>query len=240
MIATTKTVREVVLELPLATQIFEQLKIDYCCGGEKSLAEACVSAGVDIEKVQRMLDDAKQKPGNAALDFQKATLAELVAHILEKHHAYTKQELARLPALFEKVLAAHGSNHPELEHADEVFTHLCVELEPHLFKEEQILFPYILALEAAVTQKRVLAPPPFGTVKNPVRMMMMEHDVAGELLRELRKVTSDYAVPSDACTSFTILYQSLEAFEQDLHQHIHLENNVLFPKAIQMEEGMEF
>lgn len=229
MITTEMTVRNVAIELPQSTRLFEELKIDYCCGGNKRLAEACALAGVDVDKMMGMLKEVTSE--NEAVDFQALSLPELISHILEAHHVFTKSEMVRLQLLADKVLSAHGGNHPELVHLDELFTRLCADLTPHMFKEEQILFPYIMAL---ATQKSVPRAP-FGTVNNPIRMMMKEHDSAGEILRELRALTFDYKVPTDACISYQTLYRSLEAFEKDLHQHIHLENNILFPKALDLE-----
>jgi regulator of cell morphogenesis and NO signaling len=234
--ATTK-VRDVALELPEATRVFEKLKIDYCCGGNQPLGEACASAGVEVAILQRMLDEAGQAElkRSGSLDFQKATLSELISHILEKHHVYTREQTARLEPLVNKVIEAHGENHKELRDIGGLFQRLCADLAPHMFKEEQILFPYILELEASVLQNRPAPSAPFGTVNNPIRMMMMEHETVGDLLRELRSLSSDYNVPADACLSYQTLYQEFEAFEQDLHQHIHLENNILFPRAIELE-----
>ncbi len=236
-LSSTMTVREVALELPQATRVFESMKIDYCCGGDKPLGEACASAGVDVEKLVRMLEEAGQVEAqeSGSVDFQKASLADLITHILDKHHVYTKQEMPRLEALILKVIGAHGANHPELNGIGELFQQACADLTPHMFKEEQVLFPYILEMEKAQTQKRPAPFAPFGTVKNPVRMMMTEHDTVGDILRELRALSSDYTVPADGCISYQTLYQALEAFEKDLHQHIHLENNILFPRAIEME-----
>jgi regulator of cell morphogenesis and NO signaling len=232
-----RTVRDVVLELPQATRVFEKLKIDYCCGGDTPLGEACATAGIDVGNLEQLLDEARKAEvqGSSALDFQTATLSELIGYILEKHHVYTKTEMARLEPLTEKVIGAHGENHPELHQLGEVFQRVCADLKPHMFKEEQVLFPYILEMERASLQDRPAPVPPFGTVNNPVRMMMKEHDTVGELLRELRGLSSNYAVPPDGCISYQTLYQALEAFEQDLHEHIHLENNILFPRAIEME-----
>jgi regulator of cell morphogenesis and NO signaling len=184
-----------------------------------------------------MLEEAGRADvqGNGSLDFQKATLSELIGHILDKHHVYTKEEMARLEPLIDKVIGAHGTNHPELRQLGEMFQTLCADLKPHMFKEEQILFPYILEMEKASLQNRPAPFPPFGTVKNPVRMMMMEHETVGDLLREVRALSSNYTVPPDGCISYQTLYQALEAFEKDLHQHIHLENNILFPRAIELE-----
>ena len=236
---TTTTVRELAVCEPTATRVFEKLKIDYCCGGGKTLDAACAVAGVRTEDVWQLLEEARQSQatGGNAIDFQTASLTELVSYILNKHHVFTKEEMARLDALFEKVCSVHGQNHPELLRVKSLFQNLCADLKPHMFKEEQVLFPYIIRLEEAVKSNRPPMPPPFGTVQNPVRMMMFEHDTAGELLRVLRKVTSDYTTPADACISYRTLYQALAAFEQDLHQHIHLENNILFPRAVDMESA---
>jgi regulator of cell morphogenesis and NO signaling len=173
----------------------------------------------------------KSAPTERAVDFQKLSLTQLITHIVDTHHVFTKSEMSRLRALVTKVIGAHGANHPELLTVGELFQRLCADLEPHMFKEEQVLFPYIIRMEKAETV--LLAP--FGTVKNPIRMMMMEHDTAGDILRKLRAVTSDYRVPSDGCISYQTLYQALQGLEKDLHQHIHLENNVLFPKAVELE-----
>lgn len=233
------TVRELAVCEPGATRIFEKLKIDYCCGGRQTLEAACANAGVKAEDVWQLLEEARtaQSAGSETIDFQTASLAELVTYILNKHHVFTKEEMARLEALAWKVYSVHGANHPELLKVKTLFQSLCEDLKPHMFKEEQILFPYIIRLEMTVNSKQTPMRPPFGTVQNPVRMMMFEHDTAGDLLRVLRKVTSDYKTPADACISYKTLYQALEAFEQDLHQHIHLENNILFPRAIEMESA---
>lgn len=237
MINSETTVREVALELPQSTRVFETLKIDYCCGGNQPLAQACATAGVDVDNVMEMLADMTESTSQV-LDFQKFSLTELIAYILNTHHVFTKSEMDRLQLLADKVLAAHGGNHPELVHLDELLTRLCADLKPHMFKEEQILFPYILAMVEAGKQNRAVPFAPFGTVNNPIRMMMREHDTAGEILRELRAVTFDYRVPTDACVSYQTLYQRLEDLEKDLHQHIHLENNILFPRALALETAL--
>ena len=239
ILSTDRTVRDVVLELPQATRVFENLQIDYCCGGDKALGEACANAGVKVETLERMLVEAGQADvtGNGSADFRTATLTKLIGHILDKHHAYTKEEMVRLEALIEKVIGAHGENHPELLRLGSMFQQLCADLRPHMFKEEQILFPYIIEMERSALQNRPVPIPPFGTVNNPIRMMMMEHDTAGGLLRELRGLSSNYTAPPDGCISYQTLYAALEAFENDLHQHIHIENNILFPRAIEIEES---
>ena len=204
------------------------------------MTEACALAGIDVDDVLDMLAEVTEATAEdkGSLDFQNASLPELITHILGTHHVFTKSEMDRLQLLADKVLAAHGGNHPELIHLDELFTRLCADLKPHMFKEEQILFPYIVAMAEPAEQNRAVALAPFGTVNNPIRMMMMEHDTAGQILRELRALTSDYKVPADACVSYQTLYQALENFEKDLHQHIHLENNILFPKALALENAL--
>jgi len=237
MINSEMTVRDVALQVPQSTRLFESLKIDYCCGGNQPLGQACASAGVDVDDVMEMLAGVESNEAGV-LDFQNASLPELITHILDTHHVFTKAEMDRLESLTDKVLNAHGGNHPELIHLDELLTRLCDDLKPHMFKEEQILFPYMMALVQAADQNRPVPFAPFGTVNNPIRMMMREHDTAGEILREMRLLTSDYKVPADACISYQTLYQALENFEKDLHQHIHLENNILFPKALDLERKL--
>ncbi len=235
----TMTIREIVLELPFATRVFERMNIDYCCGGDRLLGEACASAGLELESLERLLSEAAREglPADAEIDFPSLSLTKLINHILEKHHVYTKRELARLSDLMARVIDAHGVNHPELQHLGRLFHRLCADLALHMHKEEEILFPYIIEMEKAELNKQSLPPSYFGTVNNPVRMMSMEHDAAGDLLRALRKQSSDYAIPTDGCISYQTLYLALDAFEKDLHQHVHLENNILFPRAIAMERG---
>jgi len=235
-IDTMKTVREVAVELPGATRIFEKLGIDYCWGGGKALDEACLAAGVSADNVIALLEEAGSTAAEAR-DWKIAPLSELVAHIVTRHHGFTREELVRVSNLLAKVCSVHGENHPELHRLHTVFQELKHELTSHMLKEEQVLFPYIENLETAVRRGEPVPTPFFGTVRNPVRMMMQEHDDAGQALRDLREVSSNYQVPADGCITFRTLYQALEEFERDLHQHIHLENNILFPRAAELEAG---
>jgi regulator of cell morphogenesis and NO signaling len=151
---------------------------------------------------------------------------------------FTKTEIARLRKLIDKVYGVHGQNHPELAEIRGLFEALSAELEPHMMKEERVLFPYTIELEKAARNKQSLPSPPFGTVANPVRRMMLEHEDAGALTSQMRKVTSNYTIPPDACISYQTLYEALDVFEKDLHQRIHLENNILFPRAVELEAGV--
>lgn len=238
-VTTEKTVRELVLESPAATRVFEKLGIDYCCGGNQSLEKACHAANLSMDKVLDSLEEAEQatRVNQKVRDWQKEPLADLVAHINGTHHKYTREELARLGPLFDKVCSVHGKNHPELLQMRAVFGGLTHELTMHMMKEEMVLFPYIVRLEEGVIEHQSVLPAPFGSVQNPISMMEHDHDSAGSDLRAMRETSQGYAAPADACVSYQTLYKALADFEADLHQHIHLENNILFPRAIAMEQA---
>jgi len=239
-IEATRTVGELAVEVPNATREFEKLGIDYCCGGSRTLGEACAEAKISVEdaltRLQTGLAAAQPKPGR---EWKNEPLTELITHICNTHHVFVRQECPRIEKLAEKVVSVHGASHPELLQVQELFGDLANELSVHLMKEEQVLFPYVIRMEEAAIAKEPVPPAMFGTVVNPVRMMMQEHDGAGAALKQLREITGNYAVPADACFSYTTLYEALQAFEGDLHQHIHLENNILFPRAVAIESGAQ-
>jgi len=231
-----RTVGELAVELPLSIRVFEAWKIDYCCGGSTPLADAVADAGKTIDEFTAALDAQATVPDNAARDWMSSdrlsdTLATMSADIMSMYHAYTRDELQTLEPLAQKVLGVHGDRRPEL---DDVLALVCAlrdDMLPHMLKEEQILFPYVTQLEQGN------APTPFfGTVRNPVRKMMAEHDRVGELLAQLRNVTEDYTPPASACFSYRELYRRLSDFEQRTHEHIHIENNLYFPRAIALED----
>ncbi len=234
-----RTVRELALENTAATRVFEKLGIDYCCGGNKSLGDACRASNLSVDQVIDSLEMAEEAAHAAQKkrDWQNEPLADLIGHIKSTHHQYTHEEMARLLPLLNKVCSVHGKNHPELQQVRASFLSLVQELTSHLMKEEQVLFPYIVRMEEAVIQREPLLPSPFGSVQNPVTMMEHEHDSAGNALRDMRKASCGYVAPGDACISYQTLYKALADFEADLHQHIHLENNILFPRAIAMEKA---
>jgi len=238
-VTTEKTVREWALENPASTRVFEKLGIDYCCGGNQSLEQSCLAANLPMDQVLDSLEMAEQEAQAAQKqhDWQREALADLVAHINSTHHKYTRGEIARLGPLLDKVCSVHGKNHPELLQIRTTFGGLAQELTMHMMKEEMVLFPYIVKMEESVIQKEPILPPPFGSVQNPVSMMEHEHESAGNALRAMREPSRGYTAPSDACVSYQTLYKALAEFEADLHQHIHLENNILFPRAIAMERA---
>ncbi|MGH9678475.1 MAG: iron-sulfur cluster repair di-iron protein [Candidatus Acidiferrales bacterium] len=228
-------VKEIALANPAARQVLEDAGVDYCCGGGKSLHEACLHADIPAEEILRRLrENGKQiNPGEA--DFASAPLVDLTRHIREKHHGYVRAAIARIQPMLSKVKAKHGENHPEVATVENLFAQVAREMIMHMQKEEQILFPYIDALEMASNGKADVEPPFFQTIRNPIQAMMREHDAAGELVKQIRKASSEYAAQADACTSYRALLQDLNEFEADLHQHVHLENNILFPRAVELE-----
>lgn len=239
-INSTNTVGDLAVAVPGATRVFEALGIDYCCGGNRTLDDACRFANISVEEVVRSLaQDEKSSPSSEPTqDWQQTSVASLLAYIVDKHHVFTRNELGRLERLLNKVCSVHGQNHPELLKLQRLFQTLKEDLVPHMQKEEQVLFPYIEQLEKAVLNHQEVQKPFFVTVQNPVRMMMFEHDAAGDILRKMREVTGNYSVPSEVCVSYRTLYEALQDFEYDLHQHIHLENNLAFPRALKMEAGL--
>jgi regulator of cell morphogenesis and NO signaling len=232
-----KTVREIALEQPSAVRVFERFGIDYCCGGRKPLAEACGDRKLSVGEVMAALDAATKAEAPSGFDWAQASLEQLIKHIVATHHAYVKRELPRLAALAQKVVDRHGATQAHLPALQNVLAQLDEELIHHLGKEEHVLFPYIADLEAALATGS--APPHgcFGTVANPIAMMTREHDAAGGLLAEMGRLSGHFTAPVGACPTYHAFYDGLKEFEQDLHQHIHLENNILFPRAIEMESA---
>lgn len=228
------SVGEWVKQHPQTSRVFESLRIDYCCGGASSLGDACQKLQIDPQGVLASLAEALLKQDDS-INWSERSMTELCNHIEETHHAYLRRELPRLTAIIEKVADVHGDSHPKLDELVRAFAELRAELEPHLFKEEQILFPAIRQLEVAEGPLTF----PFGTVGNPIAMMEEEHDHAGGGLGHLRSLTNDYTPPADACNTFRAMMDGLRELELDLHQHIHKENNVLFPRAIAYESAAQ-
>lgn len=239
-ISNETSVRQLVTEYPNIIPVFQRYGIDFCCGGEKTLAEACQNAHVTPSMVLSAFESSKQLNSERAqeTDWNKATLADLISHLNRTHHVFVRNENARIEKLLAKVVEKHGDKHPELFHVRDVFSAVAAELSVHLMKEEQILFPYIVRLEEAAVAGES-APPSccFGTVENPIRMMESEHETVGDAMRDLRAVTKGYTPPDDACDGFRSLYSALADFESDLHMHIHKENNILHPRALASERA---
>jgi|SRR5579884_449942 len=233
-----KTVREIAIENPASTRVFEALGIDYCCGGRRTLTDACASAGVDLNRLLGLLDEAsRHNDETSANGWETKPLRELVGHIVGRHHAFMRAETPRLQGLLAKVVSKHGPDHPEVVEIEKLFVAISQELATHLFKEEQVLFPYIQKMEQAVSEGAKPEAAFFGTVQRPISNMIADHDDAGALLARMRGLSNGYEAPPEACPTFVAAYRGLDEFERDLHQHVHLENNILFPRAIAMEQA---
>jgi len=230
MMEASATVGELVAERPSRSRVFEAAGIDYCCGGQVALAEACARRGLAVEEMMNRLTAESAAGESAERDWRTASLTELADHIEATHHAYLKAELPRLSAMAAKVTRAHGVNHPWVIELANVLDGLVAELAQHLLKEERVLFPYCRMLDLDPA-----APAPLGTVANPIAMMEQEHDQAAVALSRLRALSRDYAPPADACNTFRAMLGGLAELEYDLHRHIHKENSILFPRAVARE-----
>ena len=223
----TATLGDLVASNPAAARAFERNGLDYCCRGDRTLAAACEAAGIDTAAMVSELDGLAVEGDTTWTTLDPPALAD---HVVAVHHHYLHQELPLLDALAAKVLAVHGERHPELRTVRRLVAAVRADLEPHLMKEERVLFP---AIHELARGRREF---PFGSVANPIRVMGVEHEQAGELLAELRATTGRYAVPADGCASYRSLYERLEALELDTHLHIHKENHVLFPAAVALAD----
>lgn len=232
------TLRSIALEDPATIRVFENFQLDYCCGGNRPLATACAEKGLNVQAVLNALAAVKAGDEAAQEDWSQATLSALMAHIVATHHLYIRQELPRLLPMAEKVAAKHGPAHPEFQRIAKRLEQEAENLTSHLYKEESILFPYIEALERSRKNEGGAPHGCFGTVENPIRMMMMEHEASGAALEAMREVTQGFTPGAWACPTTVGLLHGLAAFERDLHRHVHLENNLLFPRAIALESQM--
>lgn len=225
------TVGSIVRDHPALSRLFEQVKVDYCCGGQKTLDEACRQRDIDPQSFLAQLEEYVASEDVPEVNLTALSLTELAEHIERIHHAYLHEELPRLEKMVIKVAAVHGDKEPRLAQIRDIFLALSAELTTHLMKEEQVLFPLIRQLEAST------ALPQFhcGSLTNPINCMGLEHDEAGVALAQLRQLTDDFTPPEWACNTYRALFDALLTFEQDMHQHIHKENNVLFPQAILLE-----
>jgi regulator of cell morphogenesis and NO signaling len=233
-----RTVSEIAIENPASARVFESLGIDYCCGGKIPLKDACFKAKVSPESVLELLDNLKDAVGKTPPEkWVAAPLAELTGHIVAEHHGYVRSESPRLFALLRKVRDRHEWVHPEVATIDDVFATLYRELSTHMLKEEQVLFPYLNSMDTALRAGSAVPPAFFGSVENPIRHMLGDHDEAGAAMARISTLSNGYRPPPDGCPTFRALYYGLAEFERNLHRHVHLENNILFPRALEMEKA---
>jgi regulator of cell morphogenesis and NO signaling len=226
------TLADIVKEDFRAATVLSGYHLDFCCKGGRSLSEACGSKGVDPHEVLRQIEQELNRNNSTDDNFTSWSPGLLTRYIEEHHHAYIRSVAPVISAHLTKVARVHGGRHPEIIRAAHLFEKLIADLEDHMAKEEIVLFPYIRGLADGEHQHNY----PFPSVAVPVRNMMTEHEMAGDDMEEIRTLTGNYKAPEDACTTYRIMYMELEEFEQNLHKHVHLENNILFPHAIELEK----
>ena len=219
-----------------AADVFSSYGIDFCCGGKISVAEACANAKAEESIVISALESLKNQSASAVHDFDSWNIGFLADYIQNTHHQYVKKAIPQILPLAQKVADVHGDHHSEVIRINKLFQDLAEELLAHLQKEEMILFPYIKKLVADESAGKCTDPGCFGSIGSPISVMEAEHENAGLILKEMYRISDGYSAPEDACNTFRVLYGKLKEFEDDLHRHIHLENNILFPKAIEKEQ----
>jgi len=228
------SVAEIVLNQPNAVTIFEEYHIDFCCKGKLLLSEACSLQNVDVEKIEKLLNEIPSQTDSLRTIPVNGSINELVDYVINRHHYYFWKQLPLIKEHMIKVINAHGEHHPFLADLKRSVNELLIDLEQHMLKEEQVLFPYFKEL-SKISPSGNSKSQTIHFLKKPITMMEIEHERAGELLEQIRKISSNFTPPPSACTTFKLLYTELEAFERDLHQHIFVENTILFPKGLTLE-----
>lgn len=234
----TSTIKSIVTADFRAAAIFEKYSLDFCCKGGVTIEQACADKRLNPGPVYAELAQLAGGLSGNTPHYTQWPLDELVDYIVNVHHSFVREAIPVVLAHTRKVGAVHGGNHPEVVAIARHFETVAAELQHHMMKEEQMLFPYIKGLVAAKRGLAAWTPPPFGTAQHPIRMMEAEHEAAGEELYGIRALSNNYAPPEDACTTYRVSFAELKQFEEDLHQHVHLENNILFPKAIALEREL--
>ena len=228
----SKTLAQIVTNNHKAASIFEKHHLDFCCKGKRTLEQACSESDIKIEEVIEQLEKVGETNGSKT-NYNELSLAQLSEHIVSTHHNYVKNEMPALLGYLQKVASKHGDRHPEMNKVFQIFGAVKEEMEFHMQKEEMVLFPRIKDIENQIQEgKKVVINSSY--LQSPINMMEQEHDHAGSMLAEIRNLTNNYNPPADACTTYQLSFASLQAFELDLHRHVHLENNILFPKALKM------
>ena len=233
-----KTIGEYVAADFRTAALFSKHKIDFCCKGNKTLEEVCQAKGLNVEEMEKEIYSALHSSTASEMEYASFSPTLLIDYILEKHHTYLREKNPTLLLYLDKLCKVHGDIHPELFEIQQLFQETAVELEDHMQKEEQILFPYIKAMDAARKNHQVLSVPPFGAVKNPISLLKQDHEEAGEAFATLSELTRQYTPPMDACETYKVTFAMLQEYEQDVHKHIHLENNILFGKAKELETSI--
>lgn len=232
------TIGELVTKDFRKAEIFKKYGLDFCCGGKKTLTQACKSKGLDVVQIEKELKEVEAQNSTPSQDYNNWDIGFLADYIINTHHKFVTVAIPIIYEYTQKVAKVHGDRHPEAIVIAEKFMLVADELNRHMCKEEDVLFPYIKHLAIAKSNGMKIEPSPFGTVENPINMMEHEHDIVGKFMEDIKELTNSYTPPADACTTYRLSYAKLKEFEEDLHQHIHLENNILFPKAIEIEKEL--
>lgn len=233
-----KTIGQMVVEDYRIAQVFKNHSIDFCCKGNRSVQEVAEKKTLNIDELLREIEEIHQLNNDENINFKSWPLDLLADYIEKKHHRYVEERIPVLKQYLDKLCQVHGQRHPELIKITEHFNASASELAMHMKKEELILFPWVRKMIKAVQQNENPGAPHFGTVQNPIQMMMQEHENEGERFRKIAALSNDYNPPADACNTYKVAFSLLQEFEEDLHRHIHLENNILFPKAKILEKQL--
>ena len=230
------TIGEIVASDFRTAAVFSKHGIDFCCKGQRSISEVCEKNNLNPNSLTQELNEVMNNKGGESIDYKSWPLDLLADYVEKKHHRYVEEKTPTLIQFLNKLCKVHGGTHPELFEITELFTGSAQDLAAHMKKEELILFPFIRKMAEAKAQNRDIATPHFGTVENPVEMMKHEHEVEGDRFRQIAALTDNYTPPADACNTYKVTFAMLEEFEKDLHTHIHIENNIMFPRAIELEK----
>ena len=232
------TIGEYVAKDYRTAAVFSKYGIDFCCKGNRTIEEACSKKELDSESIEKEIIQLLETKSEGTIDFKSWPTDLLIDYIEKTHHRYVEEKSIVLLAFLDKLCKVHGERHPELFSINELFKGSAGELAQHMKKEEFILFPFVKKMESAIRNGGAIEQPPFGTVENPIAMMREEHENEGERFVKIAELSNNYIPPADACNTYKVTFAMLQEFEQDLHKHIHLENNILFPKAIEMYNGL--
>ncbi|MCO5235276.1 MAG: iron-sulfur cluster repair di-iron protein [Chitinophagaceae bacterium] len=219
-------------------EVFKKYGLDFCCGGKKTVKEACAEKGIDVTKIEKELQQADKNPSARPLPYNDWGIDFLADYIVNTHHSYVRKNLPDIRGYALKVAQVHGGRHPELIRIQQLVEEVNKEFSEHLVKEEEILFPFIKELVSAKAKGAAPKAEKFDSVEDPIKMMEDEHEVVGRCLDEIRELSGNYTLPEDACASYSLLFKMLADMEEDTHIHVHLENNILFPKAKALEKDL--
>jgi len=233
-----KTIGAIAAEDLRKAEVFKKMGVEFCCGGNKTLDAACEDAGISLKEVEKALADISDQPVPSDRDYNSWELDFLADYIVNIHHNYVRESVRPLTDLADKINRVHGGAHPELAEIQEHVKILLREMVSHQIKEEKILFPFIRQMVKCKKEDKPFIDPSFGPVENPIEMMLDDHNIAAKHIHAIEELSKGYEVPRDGCESYRLYFYKLKGFDDDLHQHIHLENNILFPKAIAMEKDL--